>query len=252
MLRWIPLLACAGFVVGCSSGASTPTGPSIAGPRLSATRFLAFGDSITLGEVTEPVTGIMPELSAGQPPLLLNTRQVVVPSASYPTQLHGLLTTTYAAQAAGITMVNAGKALEAAQQGVTRIPIVLDQSRPEVVMIMSGVNGMFIAGPDLGAAFVEDMMRSAKAARATVFVGSMVPTLPGRRNSMVVSELEKMNLNLRTAAPAVGAVFVDLYNPMLAEANTLIGPDGLHPTEAGYRRIAELFFAAIKTELEVK
>ena len=45
-------------------------------------------------------------------------------------------------------------------------------------------------------------------------------------------------------------IYVDLYNPMLADAATLIGSDGLHPTEAGYRRIAELFFAAIKSELE--
>ena len=37
-----------------------------------------------------------------------------------------------------------------------------------------------------------------------------------------------------------GVTYVDLYNPMLAEAATLIGSDGLHPTEAGYRRIADV------------
>ena len=49
-----------------------------------------------------------------------------------------------------------------------------------------------------------------------------------------------------------GATFVDLYNAMLPEAATLIGSDGLHPTEAGYRRIADLFFAAIRAQLEEK
>jgi lysophospholipase L1-like esterase len=39
---------------------------------------------------------------------------------------------------------------------------------------------------------------------------------------------------------------------MLPDAATLIGSDGLHPTEAGYRRIAELFFAAIRADLEVR
>ena len=42
-----------------------------------------------------------------------------------------------------------------------------------------------------------------------------------------------------------GITYVDLYNTMMPDAATLIGSDGLHPTEAGYRRIAELFFAAI-------
>jgi lysophospholipase L1-like esterase len=31
-----------------------------------------------------------------------------------------------------------------------------------------------------------------------------------------------------------------------------IGVDGLHPNEAGYARIAELFFDAIQRELEVR
>ena len=34
---------------------------------------------------------------------------------------------------------------------------------------------------------------------------------------------------------------------MLPDVNTLIGVDGLHPTEAGYQRMAETFFAVIRT-----
>jgi lysophospholipase L1-like esterase len=32
----------------------------------------------------------------------------------------------------------------------------------------------------------------------------------------------------------------------------LIGADGLHPTEAGYRRIADVFLSAIRGALEVR
>ncbi len=39
---------------------------------------------------------------------------------------------------------------------------------------------------------------------------------------------------------------------LLPEVAAVIGIDGLHPTEAGYRRIAEIFFAAIQANLEVK
>ena len=51
---------------------------------------------------------------------------------------------------------------------------------------------------------------------------------------------------IRLGAPAEGAIFVDVYAAMLPDVNTLIGVDGLHPTEAGYQRIAETFFAAIR------
>ena len=49
-----------------------------------------------------------------------------------------------------------------------------------------------------------------------------------------------------------GVRFVDLYNALLAEVNTVIGVDGLHPTEVGYKRIADIFFAAIQANLEIK
>ncbi|MGH9386185.1 MAG: HYR domain-containing protein, partial [Vicinamibacterales bacterium] len=50
-------------------------------PKIALTRFMAFGDSITAGEVTAPIGGVGP---AGEFPLF---RQIVVPSASYPTVL---------------------------------------------------------------------------------------------------------------------------------------------------------------------
>jgi lysophospholipase L1-like esterase len=34
-------------------------------------------------------------------------------------------------------------------------------------------------------------------------------------------------------------------------SSDLIGADGLHPTEAGYQRMADAFFAVIKATLEV-
>ena len=55
------------------------------------------------------------------------------------------------------------------------------------------------------------------------------------------------NTQIRLGAPLEGAIFVDVYAAMLPGVNTLIGMDGLHPTEAGYDRIAETFFAAIRT-----
>ncbi len=176
----------------------------------------------------------------------------IVPAVSYPSLLQSRLATHYVAQVATIGVINAGMSLETAQNGVNRLPTTLAENpQAEVLLLMQGVNGLFIAGPDLTADFVRDMVVLAKN-RVRVFVGSMTPTLPGRKNSQVVFELEKLNSNLRSMAATEGVVFVDLYTPMLPEAATLIGIDGLHPNESGYRRISEIYFAAIQANLEVK
>jgi len=45
---------------------------------------------------------------------------------------------------------------------------------------------------------------------------------------------------------------VDRYGALLSDSATLTGSDGLHPTEAGHRPMAETFFTAIKAALEVR
>jgi lysophospholipase L1-like esterase len=47
------------------------------------------------------------------------------------------------------------------------------------------------------------------------------------------------------------ATVVDIYAAYGGVASTdLIGPDGLHPTDAGYSKIAGTFFDAIRQRLE--
>ena len=45
---------------------------------------------------------------------------------------------------------------------------------------------------------------------------------------------------------------MDLYAALGVDVNTYIGVDGLHPTEAGYRRMAEVFFEVIRTRYETR
>jgi lysophospholipase L1-like esterase len=79
----------------------------------------------------------------------------------------------------------------------------------------------------------------------------MLPQVSGRpRGNTPASELVAYNNTLQIMATQEGITYVDLYNAMLPDAATLIGSDGLHPTEAGYRKIADLFFSAIKAALE--
>ncbi len=239
MRHWLLFcLACA-IAAGCGA---TPTGPDTPrGPRISRTRFLAFGDSFTAGEVTNPI-------ASGSAAI---TKLIVVPTASYPSVLQSQLWGTYTHQSSAISVTNAGEPSERILDGRHRFPGVYDAMRPEVVLLMEGVNGLPGVGPDISADLMSIMVQYAKAGGSRVFVGSMIPQVPSRpRGNTPTSELLAYNRTLHLLSQQEEVVFVDLYNAMLAEAATLIGIDGLHPTEAGYRRIADVFFTAIRTELE--
>lgn len=240
MLRSFVLIAVACTVV--SSCGAGPTRPTPTTPRISRTKFLAFGDSFTAGEVTNPIAIAPPGIH----------KMILVPAASYPSVLQSQLRSTYAAQSASITVQNAGEPSERILDGNARFPGVFDAARPEVVLLMEGANGLPQVGPDISTGIMRIMVQHAKSGGARVFVGSMIPQVAGRpRATTPVSETLAYNNTLQIMSTQESVTYVDLYNPMLGEAATLIGSDGLHPTEAGYRRIAELFFVAVKRELEV-
>jgi lysophospholipase L1-like esterase len=237
----IVALACTG-VAGCG-GTNGPTGPTPTPAKISRTRFLAFGDSFTAGEVTTPVAAASS----------LIHKLIVVPSASYPSVLQGQLQSTYASQASEIAVINGGQPSERILEGLQRFPGVFAASRADAVILMEGVNGLPQVGPDISTGVMRIMVQEAKNGRARVFIGSMIPQVSSRpRGNTPVSELLAYNSVLQIMCTQEGVTYVDLYNAMLPDAATLIGSDGLHPTEAGYRRMADLFFAAIRGHLEEK
>ncbi len=244
---WLWVACCCAVLTAC--GGSTPTGPSTS-PTLSRTRFLAFGDSLTAGEVTVPV-GLRPDLpGAGvfNPP---NLPMILVPSASYPTQLVSMLQSRYAGQAATVSVVNAGRPGEYSFDGVVRLPGSLAAERPEVVLLLHGTNDLAFGNSDLPANSLLEMTRQGKQAGAQVFLSTLMVFKPGGRNSPNAVVVEEVNAKIKAIAAAEGVVLVNLYDILLPEANALIGVDGLHPTEAGYKRMADVFFAAIQANLEV-
>jgi lysophospholipase L1-like esterase len=79
----------------------------------------------------------------------------------------------------------------------------------------------------------------------------MVATLPPQRlggpKTAPPELLEKFNRDLRLMASKKGAQLIDV-NALLPVS--LIGQDGLHPTEEGDQELAEIFFDAIKARYE--
>jgi lysophospholipase L1-like esterase len=59
-----------------------------------------------------------------------------------------------------------------------------------------------------------------------------------------------LNREIARLARSEGAVLVDLFGGLGGSPTGVIGVDGLHPTAAGYTRIAQVWFEAIQQEFE--
>ena len=201
---------------------------------LAATRFVAFGDSITSGIVS---TALATPTLAGNP-------------ISYPAQLQDSLVERYPDQ--DFTVINAGVGGEDSAQGRARLPGVLDAFRPEVLLLLEGINRLELTGAARVASNLDAMVAAGRSRGAIVLLATLTPVgnikeiqRPGVRAAIV-------DLNRRIWQIArdrrLGSV-VDLF--AVFERNpSLIGRDGLHPTVAGYRVMADEFLGAIVSRLE--
>jgi lysophospholipase L1-like esterase len=240
----------------------------VAPPRLSATKFLAFGDSITAGVI--PTT-----CSAGAPPVprcatapvltlterLFDIRQLRADrnssSASYPLKLAALLAGRYTAQS--IVVVNEGEPGETAAEGSGRLPGVLTSQAPEVLLLLEGINDIHLPGNQAShigplVQTLRTMTRDAQSRGIRVFVGTLLPEdrcgcrafdFADGRDDIVAA-----NAQIRGMAASEGAFLVDLYPGFAGQTTALLSFDGLHPNEAGYAKMAEMFFDAIRQRLE--
>jgi lysophospholipase L1-like esterase len=82
-------------------------------------------------------------------------------------------------------------------------------------------------------------------------VATFLPQRPGGRRAFSAATIVPANEQVRAMVAAEGAVLVDLHPVFEGHVDTLIGPDGLHPTEEGYQKIADTFFEVIRERLEV-
>ncbi len=211
-------------------------------PVIAVTDFLAFGDSLTFGVVSEP---------AG------TTFNLVGTPESYPTALDELLADRFTTQR--FMMDNQGAPGFRVEESLALLPAAL-ASNPQVMLLIHGANNLdpiggmspsaIAAGVAEAATGIDMMVQQGQASGAAVFVA----TLPPQRADVSQARAETapivpiLNQQIVAIAAARQATLVDLFNGVDL---SLIGPDGLHPTTAGYRRFAELFFSAIVAAFEL-
>lgn len=169
----------------------------------------------------------------------------------YPSRLGAFLTTGYPCQA--IAVINEGRPGEWAADGAPRLARLLAGSTFDVVMLMEGANDLNTIGESsMTAALrsIDAMIQDAARANARVLLATLPPQRPGGRRAGAPALVPVFNDRLRALAAARGALLVDVHAAFGGDL-TLLGSDGLHPTEAGYDRIAGTFFDVIRTNFEV-
>jgi lysophospholipase L1-like esterase len=192
-------------------------------PRLSATNFLAFGDSITLGMVFD----------------------------TYPGHLQAALRQRYQTQNPGVA--NAGVDGERASPGgQARLPSALDATRAQALLLMEGSNDLNGGAAGQGRAIdaLTEMIRLAKGRGVVVFLATIPPQRPGAARSFTQPQVAGFNDSVRALAQREAVTLVDIYAAMIGDLS-LIGPDDLHPNDRGHVVMAQTFFTAIQRVLEL-
>jgi lysophospholipase L1-like esterase len=207
--------------------------------RLKVTKFMAFGDSLTWGEVAQAVS---PGL------------HVYDPANSYPTFLQAMLKDAYSAQAADIIVWNEGAQGLSATKDEDRFVESLNARRPDAVLLLEGsndVNSGTIPPSAIAQSLRANVSRAKRMGVATVFLATLPPEVSGRPRALNPDGIFDANYEIKDAAQREGAILVDLYEAMYPQRELLIGDDGLHATSAGYKFMASTFLAAIRANLQV-
>jgi lysophospholipase L1-like esterase len=230
-------------------------------PQLAATRFVAFGDSITEGKLTDCSTPTLTgATSETRYQLWLNDLRALhlnaeaSPSA-YPRQLQGMLANRYTQQE--VTVANEGLGGECTIgcefNGVDRLPGVLAADSPGVLLLQEGINNVnsnLPSGIPNVITGLRMMIEQAKGRGVTVMLGTLLPERAGACRARAPDLVAPANDAIRQLAQTEGVDIVDLYGAFAEATDALLGPDGLHPNAAGYQKIAESFFEAIKGKVE--
>ena len=117
---------------------------------------------------------------------------------------------------------------------------------PDVVVVTGGRNDNGEASPAQVQAAATDLYRRIRAAVPGARLVVTSP-FPASRAEATSPSLNAIGNALHNAANAVGAQYVDVMGPnsYIIGTTGLVGPDGVHPTQAGHDRLADVLASKI-------
>ncbi|HLI26057.1 MAG TPA: SGNH/GDSL hydrolase family protein [Chloroflexota bacterium] len=155
---------------------------------------------------------------------------------------------------AGTRLVNLGVSGSLLRDAlVQQLPVAIDAA-PDLVTVWLAVNDFNARVPleEYSAQLDQLLGRLRGETSAQVVIANLpdlsrVPVYAAVPPELLRAEIGRWNAAIERAARRHGAVLVDLYplGPELASQPEYVGLDGFHPSAAGYRRLAEVMWAAI-------
>lgn len=197
-------------------------------PQISATRYVAFGDSLTEGKQST-VAGFLMNFFP-----------------SYPDVLGQSLSSRYEDQSLAVD--NEGLGGELTASGVKRLPGVLASYHPEVLLLLEGANDLLAkrsaAIPTI-VSNLQTMVRTAKASRVQVLIATLPPQNLSGKRGYAAESVPPLNTQIADLARREAVPLVDLYAGFPPDISGVVGPDGLHLTTEGYSLVAQIFYTRI-------
>lgn len=204
----------------------------IAAPVLQVDRILSIGDSLTFGTVSRrPLRSI--------------------PGDTYVAKLQTLLSERYFDQQPQV--FNRGLPGEWAFDLQDRYGGLLRETNPQLIILLTGANDLIAEGPRAIRSVVEVIERLTRDAQGRgihVVLSTLPPQRPGSPKGFASREVVQLNAQILGLCSRYRTLCADVYTAMGGDFTPLIGADGLHPTLAGYDRMAETYFDVIVAAFE--
>ena len=215
-------------------------------PSISLTRFAAFGDSMTRGEdgVSSSAFG---RRDGFGPQVFFEA------SKTYPGVLQGLLAARYTTQTFSVANHGVPAERAAAAGTLARFSSVVGSGAYDAVLIMEGSNDLADRDDRITAAAIgnlRQMLREARSRNVRPLLATIPPMVSGGFRALAWSLVPPFNDELRALAASEGVTLVDVYTGINADTSRYVGFDGLHLTEAGYAKVADVFFTVLRATLE--
>lgn len=158
----------------------------------------------------------------------------------------------------GKPYVNRGISGQTTPQMLARFRQDVIDLQPAAVVILAGTNDLAGNTGVSTLGMIEDNLRSmvelAQAHHIRVVLASVLPVsdYPWRRGLQPAGKVRELNAWIKQYATSVGAVYLDYYGALANGEGGMdpdLAADGVHPTPAGYARMAPLAEQAIERAL---